>query len=162
MTKAKHWKREGFHTVTPRLIFKSVRKAIKFYSDVFGAKELGLFTGPDGNSVLHGEMQIGDSIIWMVDEMPQMGSHAPETTGQSGVSLMIYVEDADAQFEKAVAAGCTVKCPISDMFWGDRYGMVQDPFGYGWEIGTHKEDLSPDELKKRGEEAFKQMAGSNK
>lgn len=159
-TATANWKRQGFATLTPRLTFKDSVKAIEFYEKAFGAKRGMVNKGPDGAKTMHAEVQICDSMLMLVDEFPEMGCHAPESTGQApACSMMLYFENVDAAFEKAVAAGCTVRMPVSDMFWGDRYGMVVDPFGYVWELGTHKEDLTESEIQARAAEAFKNMPG---
>jgi PhnB protein len=149
---------EGSHTITPALVVKNGRKAIEFYKAAFGATELGVMLGPDGRSVMHAELKIGDSKIYLGDEMPDMGAVSPQTLGGSPVSLNIYTEDCDAMFKRAVAAGATVKMPLMDMFWGDRYGKVVDPFGHHWGISTHKEDVSEAEMEKRGKEWMASMA----
>jgi len=143
---------EGNHTVTPALVVKNGKKAIEFYKTAFGAKELGIMLGPDGQSVMHAELQIGDSKIYLGDESPDFGALSPQTLGGSPVSLNIYTEDCDAMFSRALAAGATVKMPLDDMFWGDRYGKLTDPFGHVWGIATHKEDVSPEEMDRRGKE----------
>jgi PhnB protein len=149
---------EGYHTVTPSLVVKGGKKAIDFYKAAFGAKELGTMYNLDGKSVMHAELQIGDSRIMLGDESKEMGALSPQTIGGTPVSLNIYVEDCDATIKKAVAAGATLKMPPADMFWGDRYGKVQDPFGHGWGILTHKEDVSPADMEKRGKEWMTSMA----
>jgi PhnB protein len=143
---------EGNHTITPSLVVKNGKKAIEFYKIAFGAKELGTMLGPDGQKVMHAELQIGDSKIYLGDEAPEMGAVSPQTLGGSPVSLNIYTEDCDAMFRRALAAGATVKMPLEDMFWGDRYGKLADPFGHTWGIATHKEDVSPEEMDKRAKE----------
>ncbi len=140
---------EGFHTLTPHIVVKGASEAIEFYKKAFGAREVGRMPGPDGKSIMHADIIIGDSHLMLVDEFPDMGCLAPQTVGGSSVTIHIYVEDADAFFNQAVAAGAEVKMPLSDMFWGDRYGLVTDPFGHSWSIATHKEDLSPEEMGKR-------------
>jgi PhnB protein len=149
---------EGQHSVTPALVVKGAKKAIEFYKNAFGAKELGVSMGPDGQSVMHAELKIGDSKIYLGDEMPEMGAVSPQTLGGSPVSLNIYTEDCDAMFKKAIAAGAKVKMPLADMFWGDRYGKLEDPFGHNWGIATHKEDVSMPEMEKRMKEHSSRMA----
>ena len=139
---------DGYHTVTPYLIIKGAAAAIEFYKKVFGAKELFRMPGP-GGKVGHAELQIGDSRIMLADEHPEMGAKSPASFGGSPVGLMLYVEDVDARFNRAVAAGATVKKPLADQFYGDRSGTVSDPFGHQWTIATHKEDLSPEEIDRR-------------
>ena len=149
---------EGNHSITPGLVVKNARKAIEFYKNAFGAKELDVMAGPDGQSVMHAELKIGDSKFYLGDEFPEMGAVSPQTLGGSGVSINIYTEDCDAMFKRAVAAGATVKMPLADMFWGDRYGKLSDPFGHTWGIATHQEDVSEEEMEKRGKEWMASMA----
>ena len=151
---------DGSHAITPGLVVKDARKAIEFYKTALGAKELFVMPGPDGRSVMHAERQIGDSKFYLGDESPEWGAISPQTLGGSGVSLNIYTEDCDAMFKRAVAAGATVKMPLTDMFWGDRYGKVTDPFGHNWGISTHVEDVSEAEMDKRGKEWMASMAKS--
>ena len=145
---------DGCHTVTPHLIVKGAAKAMDFYKKAFGAKELMRCPGPDGTSICHGEMQIGNSHVYVCDEFPDMGAVSPLALNGSPVTIHLYVEDADAAFNQAVKAGAQSTMPLSDMFWGDRYGKVKDPFGHNWSIATHKEDVTPQELEKRMAEAF--------
>jgi PhnB protein len=139
---------EGYHSVTPYLMLRDAAKAIDFYKKAFGAEEVLRMPMPDGR-LGHAEIRIGDSHVMMADEFPEMGYLGPHTRGGTTVSLMLYVDDCDAVFERAVAAGAVVKKPLADQFYGDRVGSVEDPFGHFWSIGTHKEDLSPEELQKR-------------
>ncbi len=163
MTKAAKPIPDGYHTVTPYMIVKNAEEALKFYATAFGAKELERMNCPQTGKVMHAEIKIGDSIIMLADEFPEMGCKSPATLGGSPMSIFLYVEDADTAFKKASDAGCTVTMPLADMFWGDRYGRLKDPYGHDWAIGTHKEDLTKDEIKTRQEEFFKkQMAGSAK
>jgi PhnB protein len=147
---------EGFHTVTPYMTVRNAARAIEFYKQAFGAVEKGgVMKSPDGK-VAHAELQIGDSILMLGDEFPQMGALSPQSTGGAGMGLHIYVEDVDSAFDRAVKAGATVEMPVADMFWGDRYGKLADPFGHKWSIGTHKHDVTMEEM----EEAMKQMPKS--
>jgi uncharacterized glyoxalase superfamily protein PhnB len=139
---------EGFHSVTPHLVVRDAAKAIDFYVKAFGAEERYRMPGP-GGVVMHAELSLGDSIIMLGEEAPQMGALSPQTIGGSPVTLMIYVNDVDASFARAGQAGCIVQMPPTDMFWGDRYGRLADPFGHQWAIATHKEDVSPEEMAKR-------------
>jgi PhnB protein len=139
---------DGYHTVTPYLIVQGAAAAIDFYKKVFGAKELFRVPGP-GGKVGHAELQIGDSRIMLADEHPEMGAKAPGSFGGSPVGLMLYVEDVDARFNRAVAAGAKVTKPLADQFYGDRSGTLTDPFGHQWTIATHKEDVSPEEIDRR-------------
>lgn len=147
----------GYHTVTPYLCLRDTAKALDFYGKAFGAEELFRMAGP-GGGVMHAEMKIGDSMIMLGDECPQRGVLGPQSRGGTTVSLMLYVTEVDAAFNRAVAAGCTVKMPPTNMFWGDRFCKVADPFGHEWAIATHIEDLSPEEVEKRGKEAMKEWA----
>ncbi|HEY2818257.1 MAG TPA: VOC family protein [Casimicrobiaceae bacterium] len=140
----------GYHNVTPYLIVRNAAAAIEFYKKAFNAVELMRFPGP-GGKIMHAEVKIGDSPVMLADEMPDEGHVGPQTLGGVGVSMMLYVEDVDKQFAQAVSAGATAKRPVQDQFYGDRLGTLVDPFGHVWSIGTHKEDLSMDELKKRME-----------
>ncbi len=149
---------EGHHTVTPSFMFKDTKKALEFYQKAFGAKVLGIFPGMDGKGIMHAEMQIGDSILMMGDEMGGPKSPSAETLGASPISLFIYVPDADALYKKAVAAGATADMPVAEMFWGDRAGSVKDPFGYSWMIATHTRDLTPEQVRKEAETFFAQFA----
>lgn len=147
----------GFHTVTPHLAVRGAAKALEFYKKAFGAETIMCMPGPDGKSVAHAEMKIGDSIIMIADEWPNMALAAPEKFGGTTVSIMLYVKNADATFNQAVAAGAKVTMPLMNMFWGDRYGKVTDPFGHEWAIATHIEDVPPEEMGKRAEAAMKEM-----
>jgi len=148
----------GFHTLTPHLVVKGASKAIEFYKKAFGAQEIGRMSGPDGKSILHADLKIGDSHVFLVDEMPEMGCRGPESTGGTPVTIHMYVEDVDAAFGKAVAAGATVRMPLADMFWGDRYGVLTDPFGHAWSLASHKEDLTPEEIRKGAQSACAETA----
>jgi uncharacterized glyoxalase superfamily protein PhnB len=149
---------EGFHTITPHLVVRGGAAAIEFYKKAFGATEICRFPGPDGQSLMHGELKIGDSILFLADEFPNMGCQSPLALGGSPVTISLYVEDTDAVFNQAVAAGAQVRMPPADMFWGDRYAQLTDPFGHVWALATHKEDVSPEEMARRAEAAFKQSA----
>ncbi len=135
---------KGFHSLTPAVIVTDAAKAIEFYKDAFGAEVVTLMKMPDGK-IGHAEVRIGDSILMLSDEYPDMGAVAP--TGQTNSSaIMIYTESADAMFERATQAGATVLAGMSDMFWGDRFGQVRDPFGHKWSIATHVKDLTEAEV----------------
>ena len=149
---------EGYHSVTPSFTFKDCRKAIEFYKNAFGAKATSVMPSLDGKGVMHATIVIGDCTLMMGDEMASGGCKSAETLGHSPISLYIYDKDADALFKKAVLAGATVTMPMGDMFWGDRCGSVKDPFGYSWMIGTHKQDLTQEEIQKGAEAFFAQMA----
>ena len=139
---------EGYHSVTPYLIIKGASDAIEFYKKAFGATELFRMAQPDGR-VGHAEIRIGDSTIMLADEFPEMGHKSPKTLGGSPVSMLIYVEDVDAVFAQAIAAGAKEDRPVEDKFYGDRGGSLIDPFGHIWHIATHTEDLTPEEMQKR-------------
>ncbi len=145
---------DGFHTVTPYLIIKGAAAAIDYYKKAFGAAERFRMNGPDGK-IGHAELQIGDSIIMLADENPHMGFKSPQSLGGAGMSIMLYVEDVDKRFPQAIAAGGKILRPLQDQFYGDRSGTLTDPFGHCWTISTHKEDLSMEEINKRGEAMMK-------
>lgn len=142
---------EGFHTVTPHIVVREAAKAIEFYRKAFGAVERYRMPGPDGK-LMHAEIQIGNSIVMLVDEM--QFARSPQSLGGSPVTIHLYVEDADGWFGRAVKAGAKPSMPIMDAFWGDRYGKVTDPFGHEWSIATHKEDLTPEQIQKNAEAFF--------
>lgn len=140
---------DGYQSLIPHLIVKGADQAIEFYKKAFDAELLGRAPGPDGKTVIHAEMKIGDSRFFLADEVPQMGCTGPQSLGGTPVTIHRYVEDVDAAFNKAVAAGAKSRMGVADMFWGDRYGVLIDPFGHNWSLATHKEDVSPEELRKR-------------
>ena len=144
---------EGYHTATPYLIVRDAASAIEFYKRAFGATELMRMADPSGK-VMHAEIRIGDSPIMLADEFPEMGARSPQSFGGSPVSILLYVEDVDALFSQAIAAGAKVQRPVKDQFYGDRSGGLTDPFGHVWYIATHKEDVSPEEMRKRAAAAF--------
>jgi PhnB protein len=145
---------EGFHSVTPHLVCAGASDAIEFYKNAFGAVELGRMPMP-GGKLGHAEIRIGDSRIMLADEFPEYGSNGPQALKGTPVVIHLYVPDADAAWEKAVAAGATPAMPLADMFWGDRYGQLVDPFGHRWAIATHQRDVSMEEMQ---EEMKKMMA----
>jgi PhnB protein len=152
---------KGHHTVTPHLVLDDCAKAIAFYAKAFGAREMVRMPGPDGK-IVHAEIKVGDSMIMMNDEMPPMAGQpgvykSPKAAGFATAALFLYVRGVDAAFERAVKAGCTVRMPLMDMFWGDRFGQVIDPFGHTWSLATHIEDVRPSQMRKRQEEFFAQM-----
>lgn len=138
---------DGYHSVTPYLIINGAVPALEFYKKVFGAAEVLRFDGPRG-TIAHAEIKIGDSIVMLSDEYAEIGFLGPQASG-SPVGIMLYVPDADAMFTRAVEAGATVKKAMQDQFYGDRSGTLVDPFGHVWTIATHKEDVSPEEMKRR-------------
>jgi PhnB protein len=147
----------GFSTVTPHLVVRDAAQAIEFYKKAFGAKETVRMEGL-GGKIGHAEIKIGDSHLFLADEMPEWGSKSPLMIGGTGTTIHLYVEDADAVFNQAVAAGAQIKMPLADQFWGDRYGKLMDPYGHEWSVATHLEDLTPAEMRKRQEAAMAQMA----
>lgn len=148
----------GYTTITPSITVSDAARAIEFYKKAFGAVAKGRFDGPDGK-IVHAEIQIGNAILMLNDEV--MGMRSPQTLGGSPSSFYLYFEDADAAFKKAIAAGGKQITPMTDMFWGDRLGNFEDPFGYKWNVATHIKDVTPEEMKKGGEEFMKkQMAGA--
>jgi PhnB protein len=142
------WQANGYHTVTPYITVRGGPAALEFYKKAFGAVEVMRFDMPNGQ-LAHAEIQIGDSRIMLCDEMPEWGNKSPQTIGGTASGLCVYVEDCDARFEQAVAAGATVTKPLADQFYGDRSGTVTDPFGHVWTLATHKEDVSVEEMHKR-------------
>ncbi len=143
------------NTVTPHLVCKDAARAIEFYKKAFGAEERFRLNTPDGKKVLHASIVIGDSMVMLADEFPDWGSVGPETLKGTPVVLHLNVKDADSAFDQAVRAGATVTMPLEEMFWGDRYGQVRDPFGHSWSIATHIRDVSLEEM----EQAAKAMFG---
>jgi uncharacterized glyoxalase superfamily protein PhnB len=143
----------GFQTVTPYLVCLGAADAIAFYKKAFGARERTRMGGPDGR-IMHAEVKIGTSIVMLSDEIKEMGQTSPQTIGGVGVQMFLYVPNVDKAFAQAVAAGATAEMPPTDMFWGDRFAKVGDPFGHKWAIATHIEDVSPKEMARRGAEAM--------
>jgi PhnB protein len=149
---------EGFHTVTPGIVVRDAAKAIEFYKKALGAQELMRLPGPDGK-IMHAELRIGDSVVFISDENPQMGNiKSPQALGGCTGTLNVYVPDVDGLFKQALAAGGKESMPVTDQFWGDRYGSFIDPFGYSWGVATHKEDVSPHEMRERAQEVFSNQA----
>jgi len=141
----------GYHTVTPAIVVRDASAAIDFYQRAFGASEVSRMAGPDGK-IMHAEIRIGDSLIMLGEENEQWGTKSPLLTNGNPGSLHIYVDDADASFARALEAGATVKYPLEDAFWGDRYGKVTDPFGHEWGIATRVKDLTDAEMKRAADE----------
>lgn len=152
MAKASSPVPEGFHTLTPGLTVKNTPEYIDFLKRAFDAVELSRSLGP-GGKIMHADLRIGDSILMLNDHFPEFGA-PPIPEGTAPLVLHLYVPDADALFAKATAAGCQVAMPLSDAFWGDRYGQVTDPYGFRWSIATRKETLTPEELQQRQAAAF--------
>jgi uncharacterized glyoxalase superfamily protein PhnB len=166
---------EGFHTITPSIVVSDAARAIEFYIKAFGAEEIMRATTPDGSKVFHSEVRIGDSRFFVYDEFPEMSQAeggatgggdcggarqlSPSRLGAATGALNLYVENADASFEKAVAAGARPLMPMEDAFWGDRFGMVADPFGHFWTFSTHMREVSPEEVAAAANEFFSQAGG---
>jgi PhnB protein len=138
---------EGMHTVTPHLVCAGAAEAIKFYKKAFGAEEVMKLAGPNGK-IMHAQVRIAGSPVMLVDEAPEWGALGPKTLKGSPVTIHLYVEDADAFAKRAERGGAKVVMPVADMFWGDRYGVLEDPFGHRWAVATHQRDLTPAEIKK--------------
>ena len=147
---------DGFHTLTPHIVVTDGAAALEFYKKAFGAEERFRLLTPGGSSVMHAQMKIGDSILMIGSEFPP-DCLSPKKRGGTSVFLHLYVPDVDAAFDRAVKAGCTIKMPVSDTFWGDRYGIVEDPSGHQWSIATHKQDLTHDQLVANAKEFFANM-----
>jgi PhnB protein len=149
----------GLHSVTPYLVCQGAAKAIAWYQKVFGAEEISRMPGPDG-VVYHAEIRFGDSLMMLADEFPEMGARSPKSIGGTPVGFNLYVQDVDAVFAQAIAAGATVERPLQDQFYGDRSGSLLDPFGHKWTVATHIEDLTHEEMVEREKEwSAKQQKG---
>ena len=135
----------GFHTLTPHLVVTNGAQAIEFYRQAFGALEVSRLLAPDGQVVMHAQLKIGDAMLMLGSEFPP-NALAPKSRGGTSVYLHLYLPDADAAFDRAVKAGCSIKMPLADTFWGDRYGVVEDPFGHQWSIATHRHDYTTDQI----------------
>lgn len=144
---------DGMHSITPHLVCAGAASAIAFYKQAFGATEVSRLPGPDGR-LMHAQVMIGDSALMLVDEMPECGARGPKTLNGTPVSIHLYVEDADATVARAVAAGARVVMPLADMFWGDRFGLIEDPYGHQWTVATHQRDVSPEEMAQAARTAF--------
>jgi uncharacterized glyoxalase superfamily protein PhnB len=144
---------EGMHTITPHIVLRNAAQAIDFYKTAFGAEELGRSLTPDGK-VMHAMIRIGDSLLMMNDEFPNMGCSSAETLGGTNITLHIQTEDVDSLFDRAVKAGAKVTMPVADQFWGDRYGQVTDPFGQRWSLATRVEQLTPEQMEERAKAFF--------
>jgi PhnB protein len=149
---------DGFRTITPYLTLRDGAQAIDFYKKAFGAQEVMRMPGAGGKGVMHAEIRIGDSMLFLSDEFPHGGTQAPDSLGGASGSVFLYVQDVDATFDRAVKAGAKPTMPPADMFWGDRFAKVVDPFGHHWGLATHKEDVPPDEMGRRAKEAMKEMS----
>jgi PhnB protein len=149
---------EGYHTLSPSLSVDNAAEAIEFYKRAFGATERGRMEGP-GGTIAHAEIEIGDSVVMLADPFPQASTKSPKELGGTTTTLFLYVEDTDAVYKQAIDAGATSEMEPDDMFWGDRFASVTDPFGHSWSIATHVEDLSEEEIRERGKQAMAAMAG---
>ena len=146
----------GFHTLTPHLIVRNADEAIEFYKKALGAEVLNV-ARMDDNRIMHAALRIGDSILMLNDEMPEYGALSPLANGGSGVTIHVYTEDVDSAYNRAVSAGAKVKMPLMDQFWGDRYGVVTDPYGHSWSLASHVKDMSPEEMQRAQDDAFAKM-----
>lgn len=144
---------EGFHTLTPHLVVRGAADALEFYKKAFGAEEIHRMPGPDGK-LMHAELKIGNSMLMLADEFPEWGSKGPQSIGGSPVVLSLYVEDCDTVYNQAVEAGATVRMPLADQFWGDRYGQLTDPFGHIWGVCTNIKQLTPEEINEAAKAAM--------
>jgi uncharacterized glyoxalase superfamily protein PhnB len=162
MAKAKSYLPEGIRSVTPHLVVKNALDSIEFYKKAFGAQVMSHAPGPAPRSTMHAAIKIGDGVVFLADEMPMSNAKAPKSVGGTTASIMLFVPDVDTTFKSAVAAGAKAIMPVGDQFWGDRYGQVTDPDGHLWEIGTHKEDLTADEMQQRATAAMAEMSKQQK
>ena len=151
---------EGYHTLNCSLSVDNASEAIDFYTRAFGARERGRMEGP-GGTIAHAELEVGDSVLMLSDPFPQASTKPPKELGGTSASLFMYVEDVDAAFQQAIDAGATVIMPLDDMFWGDRFGTLADPFGHSWSLATHIEDVPPEEMAERGKAAMAAMASGS-
>jgi PhnB protein len=150
---------EGYHTVVPHLVVRGAAEAIDWYKKALGAKEIGRSPGP-GGKLMHAVIQIGDSRVFLNDEFPGMSCHAPQK-GDTPVTIHLWLDNVDSAFKRAVDAGAQVVMPVADQFWGDRYGIVTDPYGHRWSMSTHIKDMTPEEMGKAAEAAFAKMGAGN-
>jgi PhnB protein len=148
---------KGYHSLTPYLIVRNAAEALGFYVKAFGAKEKVRMAMPDG-SVMHAEIQIGDSMLMLTEENPSCAAQSPLSLGGNATHVLIYTKDAEGLVARAEAAGCTVEMPVTPMFWGDRYGKVRDPYGHSWSIATHFEEVTPKQMQKRADAFMAEMA----
>ena len=146
---------EGFAQLSPHIVVRDAKSAIEFYTKAFGAEEISRMPGPGGQWIMHAELKIGDSRLMLADEMPgNCGSRSPQALGGTPVTIHLYVKDADAVVDRAVKAGATITMPVTDAFWGDRYGRLRDPFGHEWGVATHKKDMTKQEVMAAAEKFF--------
>jgi len=150
---------EGYHSVTPYLAVDDATKAIEWYKQVFGAKERVRMDAPDGK-IGHAELEIGDSLVMLSDPFPQASTRSPKELGGTSASVFVYTDDVDALVQRALDAGATSTMEVADQFWGDRMGSFTDPFGHGWSVATHVEDLTPEELEERSQQFMAAMSSS--
>src|SRR5262245_40218396 len=162
MAKAKSYLPEGVRSLTPHLVVKNALESIEFYKKAFGAHLVNHAPGPAPRSTMHAAVKIGDSVLFVADEMPMSSSKAPKSLGGTTTSVSLFVPDVDATFKSVVAAGAKVNMLVGDQFWGDRYGQVIDPDGHLWELGTHREDLTADEMQQRATAFMAEMAKQQK
>ena len=148
---------DGFNTLTPHIIVQDAAKAIAFYKDDFGAIETTRHMTPDGSAIMHAQLRLGNSMLMLANEFPQWGCLSPLSLKGSSTTLHLYVDDADAAFDRAMKAGCKITMPLMDQFWGDRYGCLEDPFGHKWSIATHKHDFTPEQIAANAKAAFAKM-----
>ena len=152
---------QGYRTLSPYLVVQDPDRAIDFYKKAFGAEEVDRMTGPDGKTVMHATLRIGDSMLMLTGEFPNMGCKSPKMLGGSPVTVHMYVRDVDSAYKRAIGAGATAKMQVADMFWGDRFGTLTDPFGHEWSIATHKQNLTKEQITAAAKAAFsgKQCGG---
>ena len=148
---------KGMHSITPHLVCAGAAKAIEFYKNAFGAVEEARLPGPDGK-IMHASVRIGDSQLMLMDANPEMGARGPKDLKGSPVTIHLYVEDADAVVAQAAKAGAKVTMPVAEMFWGDRYGTLEDPFGHSWSVATHVRDLTPEQIQEGMKKMMKEHA----
>src|SRR5262249_3913139 len=141
-------------TITPTIFVKGAAAAIDFYKQALGAEEIDRHTSPDGSKIMHCELRIGDSTLFICDEFPEMGAVSPQTLNGSSVMFYLYVANSDEVFNRAVSAGATAVRPVEDTFWGDRVGAIRDPYGHNWNVSTHVRDVSPEEMAAAAEKMF--------
>lgn len=152
---------EGFHTLTPHLTVRNAAEAVQFYQKAFGAEVQGIARMPDGK-VMHAALRIGNSMLMLNDEMPEFGALSPLSLGGCACTIHIYTDGVDAAFDRAVSAGAKVKMPLADQFWGDRYALVEDPYGYKWSLAERVKEMSPEEMQSAQDEAMAQMSAVKK
>ena len=146
---------EGMNTVTPHLVCKGASEAIEFYKKAFGAEDLGRVSDGKGGKLIHALISIGDSKVMLVDEFPEWGFYGPPSLNGSPITIHLYVDDVDAVVDRAVQCGAKITMQVQDMFWGDRYGRIEDPFGHLWSVATHIRDVTPEEMEKAARETFR-------